>query len=310
MNLSVKRISAEDFQNRATILELLTADIPFVVSGLPAYEGVFQKTLALLADAKLNLFNLFGTSSASGEIRNYHELVEAFARLKLASSQSVSLPTLWREYQALFSKYIISSDKLNTAHPFSVQVDVPPRSELGQKIVAPVIFPYSKSLQLHFQRFYLNTVLSASRGSGNLHLRSKNIHAHNYDTFTVFGQAGSQTCIYFFPPAFYLRFNTRLISSTPGIVLLIPNADLLEDSVMTEALVYDDVQPGDVVYTPPLWFHAFHHMGAYLNIANGEFFPGLFQARLAHLRPEVFGEDAEKLIGHMHDLQRYAGATK
>ncbi|MBT9545596.1 MAG: hypothetical protein IV090_09425 [Candidatus Sericytochromatia bacterium] len=287
-------------------MELLHADIPFVVNGLPAYEGAYQKTLEIFKQVKINLFNLFGTRQGEQEIRNYHELVDAFSRLKIASSQAVDPQAILREYQALFSKYIISSETLNTENLFSVQVDVLPSSELGKNIVAPAIFPYSSLLQQHFQRIYLNTVLSVSRGDGKIHKRSKNFHAHNYDTFTTFAQAGSQTSVSFFPPAYYRRFKTRLISSTPGIALFIPNADLLDESVMAEALVYEGVQPGDIVYTPPLWFHSFHHMGAYLNIANGEFFPTLFQERLAHLRPEVFGADGENILSHQQALQHYA----
>jgi len=66
--------------------------------------------------------------------------------------------------------------------------------------------------------------------------------------------AASQTAIYFFPPEFYQRFKARLVSSVPGILLLAPHASTLHDGVLAEAFVHADVQAGDIVYTPPLWF--------------------------------------------------------
>ncbi|PIQ26878.1 hypothetical protein COW36_15895 [bacterium (Candidatus Blackallbacteria) CG17_big_fil_post_rev_8_21_14_2_50_48_46] len=302
---AVRRLSVQEFQNEALLMALLRENKPFIVRGFPAQTGAYQLTLELFRNRAIPLFNLLGNSAEPGEIRNYHELVEAFSRLKAKSSKTLNIKAFMQEYQALFSKYILSSEKLDTTQDFNVQFDVDPRSELSRLLVSPVTVPYSQVLQGFTRRSYLNTVVNISRGNGKYFNRSKSIHAHNYDTFTRFGSAGPQTCVYFFPPTYYLRFQTRLVSSNPGIALLIPNIAVLNDSLLEEAWVYQEVLPGDIVYTPPLWFHCFHHQGEYLNIANGEFFWDLHQERLAQILPETFGPDWEKLVTHAQSLPHF-----
>jgi hypothetical protein len=283
--------------------QLFDAYQPFIVHGFAPQEGVYQSALDLFRSSKIELFNLLGNNSASGEIRNYHELLEAIARLKTKSANSLDIQALRKDYSELFTKYLISSQALDTSGDFNVQFDVLPRTEMSRTLVSPVTIPYSRILQGFTWRSYLNTVISMSRGNGSQHNQSKHIHGHNYDTFTVFAKAGSQTRVYFFPPDYYLRFKTRLVSSAPGIVLLIPDKQTLHEGLLAEAFVYDDVKPGDIVYTPPLWFHCFHHNSEYMNIANGEFFHDFLPDRLARVKPELFADDWTQIAKHMQSLQ-------
>jgi len=303
---SVRCISAQAFQNPATLSELLSAYQPLIVRDFPIQADLYSRTLEIFRRSRLNLFNLLGnTYSETGELRNFSELLEAASRLKAFATQSLNLQAILSEYAELFSKHLIVSEQLNTLADFSVQLDVLPGSEISKTLVLPATQPYAQSLERFTRRSYLNTVLNISRGQGSLQHPSRGIHGHNYDTFTIFGQAGSQTAIYFFPPEFYQRFKARLVSSVPGILLLAPHASTLHDGVLAEAFVHADVQAGDIVYTPPLWFHCFHHHGEYLNIANGEFLPDLHE-RIMGLHPELFGEDWEQMLLQTQRLQYYS----
>lgn len=143
------------------------------------------------------------------------------------------------------------------------------------------------------QRVYLNTVINISR-TQHTHtpaFRKKNIHAHNYDTFALFARAGQQTQVCFFPPEDYRRFQVRLVTAGPGVLLLVPDPQTLSEAVFAQARRCDMLRAGDMIYTPPLWFHCFQHSGEYMNLANGEYFPELLAPRLARIEPEIYGSD-------------------
>lgn len=254
---------------------------------------------------QLTLFNVSHREDAGG-IQNFHELFEAIARLKARSASGADTQALWQEYNASVGRYLLPSQTLNTAQDFSVQLDVQAGTALSQQLIEPVTTAYARVLHPLTRRLYLNTVVNISRGNAPQAYRSRNLHAHNYDTFTTFAQAGPETAVYLFPPRFYRQFKARAVPTNPGILLFFPERQAVPDALFEQALVYDRVMPGDMVYTPPMWFHCFHHQGEYMNIANGEFLPDLLSERLPKVNAETFGADWQVIAQHMHSLQHFS----
>lgn len=288
------------------MLKVLSDFEPFVVRGYELDTQIYAHTLALFQKAPLQLFNLLGKRGSTEKIRNFHELIEAFAELKINAAADLNVADFQAAYAQLFSKYLVNSQELDTTQAFSVQLDVQVPSPAYHQLVAPITRRYAGPLGQATPRLYLNTVLNISRGQKQQQEITRKIHGHNYDTFTILGKTGPQTRVYFFPPAFYKRFQTRLVTAIPGNVLLMPNEHALEESVMQEALVHPQVQDGDIVYTPPLWFHCFQHNPEYVNIANGEFFPELVNPRMGKIRPQDFGSDWPDIALHSEKLLQEA----
>lgn len=288
---TIQVLSAQEFQEQTTVLELLRTGQPFIVRGLSLAADLFEKTLTCLQRNPYYLFNILGNQAEGYGLRSYQEILEIIAELRQELAQDYR-----RCKQAtydLLKRFLIRSDLLNFHQAFSVQMDVLPQSELGQEIVIPASMSYIKSLNRSIQRVYLNTVMNISQTNLPLNptLRKKNIHAHNYDTFTLFCRAGAQSEVYFFPPEAYRRFLTHLVTGGSGVLLLIPDQQALHDTVWSQAYHFEHLQAGDMVYTPPLWFHCFQHSGQYMNLANGEYFPELLSIRLSQIVPEIYGQD-------------------
>lgn len=303
---SIKHISPQAFQAPDTLRQLLAQAEPFVVRQAAAVApDLYAQMLQRFQFEPLTLFNV-SHSEASGGIENFHSLFEAIERLRAGSASGADPQALWQAYQATVGKYLLPSQSLNTQQNFSVQLDIQAGSELSRRLIEPITTAYARCLHPITRRLYLNTVVNISRGPGELAYRSRNLHAHNYDTFTTFVCAGPETAVYLFAPSFYRQFRARAVPTQPGILLFFPERAAVSDSLFDQAQVHLSVQPGDLIYTPPMWFHCFHHQGEYMNIANGEFLPDWLPARLPAVNTETFGSDAALIAQHMRSLQQFA----
>ncbi|MBF2054094.1 MAG: hypothetical protein IGS03_11640 [Candidatus Sericytochromatia bacterium] len=303
---AVKQVMPQAFQDPEILRQLLAQAEPFVVRQAAAVPPeLYQQMLRQFQSHQLTLFNV-SHSKASGGIENFHSLFEAIERLRAGSASGADPQALWQEYQATVGKYLLPSQSLNTQQHFSVQLDIQAGSALSRRLIEPITTAYARCLHPITRRLYLNTVVNISRGHSELAYRSRNLHAHNYDTFTTFVSAGPETAVYLFTPSFYRQFRARAVPTQPGILLFFPEREAVSDPLFEQALVHVNVQPGDIIYTPPMWFHCFHHQGEYMNIANGEFLPDWLPARLPAVNAETFGADAALIAQHMRSLQQFA----
>jgi hypothetical protein len=301
--MTIQILAPKEFQRHA--IELFKAECPFVVRDLLLPAQLYQTTLRLLQSEPLKAFNLLSSTAGHPELRTYHTLLEAIDALQQAAASTTHPLALWQEYGQRFAQYVLRSDRLDPSQDFNLQLDVLPGTLLSREVVFPATRAYSDLLRPVMRRHYLNTVVNISASTHPLRNQKKNIHGHNYDTFSLFAEVDTRSCVYFFPPDDYLHFQTRLVVAQPGILLLIPAEQCLTESVFARAEVCHALQPGDLVYTPPLWFHCFEHAQRYLNIANGEFFPDWHAERQRHISPERFGSDAKTLRWHAERLPSF-----
>ena len=107
-------------------------------------------------------------------------------------------------------------------------------------------------------------------------------HAHNYEAFATFADAGNDTTIFIARPECYGVLHGTIRKAKATIVNFFGWHEEGELEKQGSMLVYK-IEKGDFVHFPAGWFHRVDHRGVYLNICHSFFMHELQEERLRRL---------------------------